>query len=149
MGDARGGRGDEVRATGRAGRSGASLASWAPGEPSPTPPRPVSARSARFALGLRAGGGEASWVPDESPHLLVTGATGGGKGGLIRLVASSALEQGWLVSVLDPKAPASTAGPPSAPGRQEPQGECRCRGADHDRHNKTGLGRLKALLGHR
>jgi hypothetical protein len=29
--------------------------------------------------------------------------TGGGKGGLIRLVASSALKQGWTASILDPK----------------------------------------------
>jgi DNA segregation ATPase FtsK/SpoIIIE-like protein len=57
-----------------------------------------------FRLGPKAGGGVARWIPAESPHLLVVGATGGGKGGLIRLIARQALEDGWTLKIVDPKA---------------------------------------------
>jgi hypothetical protein len=57
-----------------------------------------------FVIGPKAGGGEARWVPSDSPHLLVVGATGGGKGGLIRLITHQALEQGWTLRIVDPKA---------------------------------------------
>jgi hypothetical protein len=57
-----------------------------------------------FAIGPRAGGGVARWVPAESPHLLVVGATGGGKGGLIRLIARQAVDAGWVLRIVDPKA---------------------------------------------
>ena len=58
---------------------------------------------AGFVLGSRAGGGQAVWVPAEVPHLLVTGTTGGGKGGTIRLLVGQALAAGWRVEVIDPK----------------------------------------------
>jgi hypothetical protein len=59
--------------------------------------------SEAFELGPKAGGGTARWIPAESPHLLVVGATGGGKGGLIRLIARDALDAGWVLRIVDPK----------------------------------------------
>ncbi|MGD9696503.1 MAG: FtsK/SpoIIIE domain-containing protein [Thermoleophilia bacterium] len=54
-------------------------------------------------LGPRGGGGVARWVLGESPHLLVAGSTGGGKGGVLRLIAQRLLTAGVRVWVIDPK----------------------------------------------
>ena len=54
-------------------------------------------------LGARAGGGVARWVPGEVNGLLVTGSTGGGKGGCLRYIAHQVLDQGAVLHVLDPK----------------------------------------------
>ncbi|MFN8124719.1 MAG: hypothetical protein U0237_20110 [Thermoleophilia bacterium] len=54
-------------------------------------------------LGQRAGGGVARWVPGEVNGLLITGSTGGGKGGALRYLTHQCLEQGAVVHVLDPK----------------------------------------------
>jgi hypothetical protein len=67
-----------------------------------------------FAIGPKAGDGTARWIAADSPHLLVVGATGGGKGGLIRLIAREALEAGWVLRIVDPRRRATTAGLPSA-----------------------------------
>jgi S-DNA-T family DNA segregation ATPase FtsK/SpoIIIE len=67
-------------------------------------PESATWTSEGFTLGPKAGGGTARWVPADSPHLLVVGATGGGKGGLIRLIARQALEDGWTLKIVDPKA---------------------------------------------
>jgi DNA segregation ATPase FtsK/SpoIIIE-like protein len=44
-----------------------------------------------------------AWEPTEVPHLLVAGATGGGKGGLLRLIVHRTHASGWSVTILDPK----------------------------------------------
>ncbi len=54
-------------------------------------------------LGQRAGGGVAVWRPSEVNGLLVVGATGGGKGGCLRYLASQCLAAGAVVHVIDPK----------------------------------------------
>jgi DNA segregation ATPase FtsK/SpoIIIE, S-DNA-T family len=64
---------------------------------------PCAPDTTGLVLGPKGGGGEAAWFPAESPHLLVVGGTGGGKGGTIRYLASQALEQGWHLVILDPK----------------------------------------------
>jgi len=69
-----------------------------------TPPTTADGLSARFPLGFRAGGGEAVWYPDQSPGLLIAGSTGGGKGGVLRLITLRALELRYEPTVLDPKA---------------------------------------------
>jgi hypothetical protein len=59
---------------------------------------------ARITLGPKAGGGTARWVLAETPGLLLTGSTGGGKGGTIRVILRDLLESGVRVRVIDPKA---------------------------------------------
>jgi hypothetical protein len=54
-------------------------------------------------LGARAGGGVARWVPGEVNGVLITGSTGGGKGGALRYITHQALDQGAVTHVLDPK----------------------------------------------
>ena len=56
-----------------------------------------------FKFGRRVTGGEVLWKPAEVPHLLVSGATQGGKGGVLRLAAVQALSSGWDVLVANPK----------------------------------------------
>lgn len=57
----------------------------------------------RVVLGPKAGGGDAAWVPAESPHLLLAGGTGGGKGGALRVILRELVGAGVSVSVCDPK----------------------------------------------
>jgi hypothetical protein len=57
----------------------------------------------RLVLGRRHGGGELAIDSRTTPHVLLAGATGSGKGGAIRAAAAAALQAGWHVVVLDPK----------------------------------------------
>lgn len=66
----------------------------------PLPPAKTDG-TGRFVLGPQAGGGEASWCPLESPHMLVAGSTNYGKGGTLRMILSQATE--WNVRVVNPK----------------------------------------------
>ena len=68
------------------------------------PSAPGSGLDVRIALGPKAGGGTAAWVLAETPGLLISGSTGGGKGGTIRVIVRDLLEAGVSVRVIDPKA---------------------------------------------
>jgi S-DNA-T family DNA segregation ATPase FtsK/SpoIIIE len=57
----------------------------------------------QLLLGRRHGGGELVIDSRSSPHVLLAGATGSGKGGAIRTATAAALQSGWHVVVLDPK----------------------------------------------
>jgi hypothetical protein len=57
----------------------------------------------RLVLGRRHGGGALAIDVRTTPHVLLAGATGSGKGGAIRAAAAAALLGGWHVVVLDPK----------------------------------------------
>jgi hypothetical protein len=103
------------------GEPGTLCATFGP-EPLPTVHRPEGEaerhRAAspggdlRIVLGPKAGGGDAAWVPSQSPHLLA-GGTGGGKGGTLRVIVRDLLAVGAIVKVCDPRAPGSTSGPGS------------------------------------
>ena len=54
-------------------------------------------------LGLRADGENLVWDVDYSPHLLVAGATGGGKGSALRLIAVHAITNNWELTIVNPK----------------------------------------------
>lgn len=66
----------------------------------PPPPAGVD-RHATVYLGAAAGGGVAAWRPAESPHMLIAGQTGGGKGVTIRLILTQLA--GWDVRIVNPK----------------------------------------------
>jgi hypothetical protein len=57
----------------------------------------------RLVIGRRHGGGPLAIDARTSPHVLLSGATGSGKGGAIRAAAAAALQGGWHLVVLDPK----------------------------------------------
>jgi hypothetical protein len=57
----------------------------------------------RLVIGRRHGGGELAIDSRTTPHVLLAGATGSGKGGAIRAAAAAALQAGWHLVVLDPK----------------------------------------------
>jgi hypothetical protein len=57
----------------------------------------------RLALGRRHGGEPLVLDARTTPHVLLAGATGSGKGGAIRAAAAAALQGGWHLVVLDPK----------------------------------------------
>ena len=61
------------------------------------------AQAGALVLGRRHGGGELVIDSSTTPHVLLAGATGSGKGGTIRAAAAAALHGGWHVVVLDPK----------------------------------------------
>ncbi|MGH3041156.1 MAG: FtsK/SpoIIIE domain-containing protein [Gaiellaceae bacterium] len=57
----------------------------------------------RLVLGRRHGGEPLVLDARTTPHVLLSGATGSGKGGAIRVTAAAALQGGWHLVVLDPK----------------------------------------------
>lgn len=57
----------------------------------------------RLVLGRRHGGKSLAIDARTTPHVLLAGATGSGKGGAIRAAAAAALQGGWHLVVLDPK----------------------------------------------
>jgi S-DNA-T family DNA segregation ATPase FtsK/SpoIIIE len=57
----------------------------------------------RIVLGQRHGGTLLALDVLRTPHVLLAGATGSGKGGAIRSALAGALEAGWQAVVLDPK----------------------------------------------
>lgn len=59
--------------------------------------------SERLVIGQRHGGSVLALDVRRTPHVLVAGATGSGKGGAIRSAMAGALEAGWHVIVIDPK----------------------------------------------
>jgi hypothetical protein len=65
----------------------------------------VSGRSdlSRIVIGQRHGGAPLGLDVLRTPHVLLAGATGSGKGGAIRSALAGALEAGWQVAVIDPK----------------------------------------------
>jgi hypothetical protein len=58
---------------------------------------------ARIAIGQRHGGGALALDVLRTPHVLLAGATGSGKGGTIRSALAGALDAGWQAVVIDPK----------------------------------------------
>jgi hypothetical protein len=56
-----------------------------------------------LVLGRRHGGELLVLDARTTPHVLLSGATGSGKGGAIRAAAAAALQGGWHLIVLDPK----------------------------------------------
>jgi hypothetical protein len=67
------------------------------------PWQPYGGRDGQLVLGRRHGGGLLTLDARTTPHVLLSGATGSGKGGAIRAAAAAALQGGWNVVVLDPK----------------------------------------------
>jgi hypothetical protein len=65
--------------------------------------RPQRTSDGRLIIGRRHGGLELALDPYSTPHVLLAGATGSGKGGAIRVTAAAALQGGWQLVVLDPK----------------------------------------------
>lgn len=59
--------------------------------------------SERLVIGQRHGGSVLALDVRRTPHVLLAGATGSGKGGAIRSAMAGALEAGWQVIVIDPK----------------------------------------------
>lgn len=66
-------------------------------------PRSIGAHEAEVHLGVRADTQPLCWNVDHSPHLLVAGATGGGKGSVIRLVIAHGLKHRWQTTIINPK----------------------------------------------
>jgi hypothetical protein len=56
-----------------------------------------------LVIGRRHGGRLLAIDARTTPHVLLSGATGSGKGGAIRATAAAALQGGWHLVVLDPK----------------------------------------------
>jgi hypothetical protein len=59
--------------------------------------------ASRIVIGQRHGGAALTLDALRTPHVLLAGATGSGKGGAIRAALASAIEAGWQAVVLDPK----------------------------------------------
>lgn len=57
----------------------------------------------RIVIGQRHGGAPLTLDALRTPHVLLAGATGSGKGGTIRSALAGALEAGWQAVVIDPK----------------------------------------------
>jgi hypothetical protein len=57
----------------------------------------------QLVLGRRHGGGPLVIDALTTPHVLLAGATGSGKGGTIRAASAAALAAGWSLVILDPK----------------------------------------------
>jgi|GEM_PF-6864302 len=57
----------------------------------------------RIVIGQRHGGAPLALDVLRTPHVLLAGATGSGKGGTIRSALAGALEAGWQAVVIDPK----------------------------------------------
>ena len=57
----------------------------------------------RIVIGRRHGSAPLALDVRRTPHVLLAGATGSGKGGAIRAALAGALEAGWQAVVLDPK----------------------------------------------
>lgn len=57
----------------------------------------------RIVVGQRHGGTPLALDAMRTPHVLLAGATGSGKGGAIRSALAGALEAGWQAVVIDPK----------------------------------------------
>jgi hypothetical protein len=57
----------------------------------------------RIVIGQRHGGVQLALDVLRTPHILLAGATGSGKGGTIRVLLAGALEAGWQAVVIDPK----------------------------------------------
>ncbi len=57
----------------------------------------------RVVIGQRHGGGELALDVLRTPHLLLAGATGSGKGATMRALLAGALQADWQAVVLDPK----------------------------------------------
>jgi hypothetical protein len=73
------------------------------GLPDLLPWRTHGAPEGRLVIGRRHGGGLLAIDARMTPHVLLSGATGSGKGGAIRAAAAAALEGGWHLVVFDPK----------------------------------------------
>ena len=69
----------------------------------PLDPADISSKEDEVYLGLRADGQNLTWDVDYSPHLLVAGATGGGKGSALRLIAAHAITHQWELTIINPK----------------------------------------------
>jgi hypothetical protein len=68
-----------------------------------TLPNPADLPPCSLPVGFRVGGRFALWVAEKYPHLLVAGATGGGKSSLLRTLIVMALIYMWEVYICDPK----------------------------------------------
>lgn len=64
---------------------------------------PAGADLRQLVIGQRHGGTPLVLDALRTPHLLLAGATGSGKGGTIRTALASALDSGWQAVVIDPK----------------------------------------------
>jgi hypothetical protein len=64
---------------------------------------PGASAAGRIVIGQRHGGAPLALDVLRTPHVLLAGATGSGKGGAIRSALAGALESGWQAVVVDPK----------------------------------------------
>lgn len=69
----------------------------------PIEPPPPNLPRHTMPLGRRVGNSLALWDPSRFPHLLLAGATGGGKSSTIRTLVIMAVLLGWDVYIADPK----------------------------------------------
>ncbi len=65
--------------------------------------RKVAVVENEIYLGVCADGTDLTWNVDHAPHLFIAGATGGGKGSVIRLCLLHAVQSGWETVVVNPK----------------------------------------------
>ena len=72
-------------------------------DPQHGPPPPAVQQATTFPIGIGTGGAPVTWNPWEAPHLLVSGTTGSGKGGVLRQVLIGALDAGMHLLVIDGK----------------------------------------------
>lgn len=63
----------------------------------------LSEQEGEIYLGTRADGQRLVWDIDYSPHVLIAGATGGGKGSVLRLIAAHAIANDWELTIINPK----------------------------------------------
>jgi hypothetical protein len=67
-----------------------------------TAPPEVGSEEGFVVLGEAVGTGVFGWRPDDTPHLTITGITGGGKGSTVRLIERHALRHGWEIYRANP-----------------------------------------------
>jgi hypothetical protein len=72
-------------------------------DPPPGPGASAVQQAPTFTLGVGTGGAPVTWSLWEAPHMLISGATGSGKGGVVRQIVLGAFDAGMHVIAVDGK----------------------------------------------